>query len=150
MRPAIVIATVIVAISSPTIVASAGDAYDNQIEMTSMLFSGTPAKLRELCRALGGTYTEQGQKAKCERGATSMALISSGDDVVLAIVAYPATPKDIRGLRKKAVEMLGKPNKKEEKELTWFLKNGVFASTVYDDEHSMFLLGHVESRPDPG
>jgi hypothetical protein len=59
------------------------------------------------------------------------------------MVAYPATPKDIRGLRAKATEILGKPHEAKGNELTWWLEGNMFATAVYDDEHSMFALGVV-------
>ncbi len=123
--------------------ASAGDAYDNQIEMTATLLAGSPASFRELCKGLGGTHSAAESKAKCVRGMTTMMVAFSGTRVNFAMVAYPATPKDIRGLWSKATAMLGKPDEVKDDGLTWWLEKNMFASAVYDDEHSSFALGVV-------
>jgi|GEM_PF-6901202 len=123
--------------------ASAGDAYDNQIKMTATLLAGSPASFRELCEGVGGTHSEAGSKAKCVRGMTTMMVAFSGTRVNFAMVAYPATPKDIRGLWSKATAMLGKPDEAKDNELTWWLEKNMFASAVYDDEYSSFVLGVV-------
>lgn len=123
--------------------ARAGDAYDNQIKMTMTLMAGSPEGFRELCRGLGGTYSETGDKAKCIRGATTMMIAFVGDTVQFGMVAYPATPKDIRSLWSKATQIFGEPDKRGDQELTWWLEKNLFASAVYDDEHSMFALGLI-------
>jgi hypothetical protein len=123
--------------------ASAGDAYDNQIEMTATLLAGSPASFRELCKGLGGTHSAAESNAKCVRGMTTMMVAFSGTRVNFAMVAYPATPKDIRGLWSKATAMLGKPDEVKDDGLTWWLEKNMFASAVYDDEHSSFALGVV-------
>ena len=123
--------------------ASAGDAYDNQIEMTATLLAGSPASFRELCKGVGGTHSAAESNAKCVRGMTTMMVAFSGSTVNFAMVAYPATPKDIRGLWTKATATLGKPDEAKDNELTWWLEQNMFASAVYDDEHSMFALGVV-------
>jgi len=124
--------------------ARAGDAYDNQMKMTATLLAGSPATFRTLCKELGGTHTDARSKAKCVRGMTTMMVAFSGDAVNFAMVAYPATPKDVRGLWNKAVAILGEPDESKERELTWWLEDGLFASAAYDDEHSMFALGQVK------
>jgi hypothetical protein len=121
----------------------ADDAYDNQIQMTATLMAGSPASFRELCKGLGGTHSAAESKAKCVRGMTTLMVAFSGSTVNFAMVAYPATPKDIRGLWTKATAMLGKPDEAKDNELTWWLEKNRFASAVYDDEHSMFALGVV-------
>lgn len=123
--------------------ARAGDAYDNQIEMTGTLMAGSSAGFRELCKGVGGTHSAAESKAKCVRGMTTMMVAFSGSTVNFAMVAYPATPKDIRGLWTKATAMLGKPDEAKHNELTWWLEKNMFASAVYDDEHSMFALGVI-------
>ena len=123
--------------------ASAGDAYDNQIKMTMTLMAGSPASFREMCRGLGGTHTEAEDKAKCVRGMTTMMIAFVGDTVRFGMVAYPATPKDIRSLWTKAVQIFGEPDERGDEELTWWLEKNIFASAVYDDEHSMFALGLI-------
>jgi hypothetical protein len=123
--------------------ARAGDAYDNQIKMTMQLMAGTPQSFQLTCRGIGGTYTETSDKAKCVRGMTTMMIAFMDDVVYFAMIAYPATPKDIRSLREKARQVFGPPDKTEDQELTWWLEGGAFASAIYDDEHSMFAVGLV-------
>ena len=65
----------------------------------------------------------------------------TGNTVHFAMVAYPATPKDIRGLWTKATELLGVPDETKDTQLMWFLDKTTFATAFYDDEHSMFALG---------
>lgn len=126
--------------------AKAGDAYDNQIQMAGTLLQGSPASFQEFCSGIGGTHYAAGDKAKCVRGMTTLMIAFSGQSARLAMVAYPATPKDIQGLWSKATAVLGKPDEAKENQLTWFLEEGLFASAVYDDEHSMFVLGIVEGQ----
>lgn len=63
----ICIAVTVMAALALTSRASAGNAYDNQIEMTATLVAGSPAGFRELCNALDGTHSEAGTQAKCIR-----------------------------------------------------------------------------------
>jgi len=74
---------------------------------------------------------------------TTMMVAFSGSAVTLAMVAYPATLKDIRGLWSKATARLGTPDEVKDTQLTWWLQENRFASAVYDEEHSMFALGII-------
>jgi len=149
MKNLMITAIVAVAACGLGSTATAGDAYDNQIKMAGTLLAGSPAGFRTLCKGVGGTLSNAGDKAKCVRGVTTMMVMFSGDAVNFAMVAYPATPKDIRGLRKKAVEVLGEPDETNEKQLTWQLGDGLFATVSYDDEHSAFSLAQAETKPEP-
>ena len=119
---------------------NAGDVYDNQINMTLNLMKSTEKSFAKACLRLGGTLTEGEGMSRCERGDTLLAVAFEGDRVKLAMIAYPATEEDIKGLWKKARDVFGNPDVTAEKELTWRLQNGAVASVGYDDEHSSFVF----------
>ena len=118
----------------------AGDVYDNQINMTLTLMKSTEDSFAKSCLRLGGTLTEGEGMSRCKRAGMLLAVTFHDDEVVTAMIAYPATEEDIKGLWKKAREVFGEPDVVMEKELTWRFENGAMASAGYDDAHSAFVF----------
>ncbi|MEM9731807.1 MAG: hypothetical protein AAF997_24740 [Myxococcota bacterium] len=120
--------------------ASDDDVYKNQVEMTAALFAAKPETFGDVCRGLKGQLKQNDQMSTCQRGLSILAIAYEGDWVKWAMIAYPVSEKDIRGLRDEARARFGEPDSAKNRELTWRLPRGVIASAGYDDEFSTFTL----------
>lgn len=120
--------------------ANADDVHENQVEMTAALFAADADRFGEVCKGLDGQLTRGDNKATCERGLSVLAIGFEGTTVMWAMIAYPVSKEDIRGLRRAARARFGDPDSARNKELTWKLPRGVVASAGYDDQFSTFAL----------